>query len=168
MSTIEFDQLVISHSDRMNSFAVNFTRDVEEAKDLLQDTICRALIYREKFTEGSNIQAWLFTMMRNIFINRYRRRARGKKIFQPGSGGFQGYQSPATGNQAESRLRGKEILEAIHMLPAISQIPFRLYLEGYPYQEIARIMDLAPGTIKSRIHAARKFLKQKIGTNVEG
>jgi RNA polymerase sigma-70 factor (ECF subfamily) len=165
MSTIEFNQLLISHSDRMNSFAINFTKDVEEAKDLLQDTIYRALTYRDKFSEGSNIQAWLFTIMRNIFINRYRRRARGKKIFQPDPGGFQEYRSPVAGDLTESRLRSKEILEAIHTLPAISQIPFRLYLEGYHYQEIAGIMDLAPGTIKSRIHSARKFLKQKIGTS---
>lgn len=167
MSTIEFNQLVVSHSERLNSFAIKFTRDVEEAKDLLQDTICRALINREKFNDGSNIQAWLFTIMRNIFINRYRRRMRGKKIFQPLWGGFQDYKTPRSGDPAESRLRGKEILEAVHTLPAISQIPFRLYLEGYQYQEIARIMDIAPGTIKSRIHAARKLLKQKIGTGVE-
>jgi RNA polymerase sigma factor (sigma-70 family) len=166
MSTIEFNQLLLSQSDRLNYFAINFTKDREEAKDLLQDTIYRALTYREKFSEGSNIHAWLFTIMRNTFINRYRRRVRGKKIFQPDPAGFQEYRSPATGDLTESRLRNKEILEAVHTLPAISQIPFRLYLEGYQYQEIAKIMDIAPGTIKSRIHSARKSLKQKLGTNV--
>jgi RNA polymerase sigma factor (sigma-70 family) len=168
MSTIEFNQLLVSHSDRLNFFAINFTRDVEEAKDLLQDTMYRAMTYREKFNEGSNIQAWLFTIMRNIFINRYRRRALGKKIFQPNPAGLQDYRSPASGDLTESRLRSKEIQEAVHTLPPIVQIPFRLYLEGYQYQEIAKMMEIATGTIKSRIHSARKSLKQKIGISVEG
>jgi RNA polymerase sigma-70 factor (ECF subfamily) len=166
MSTIEFNQLLISHSDRLKPYAINFTKDGEEAKDLLQETIYRALTYREKFSEGTNIQAWLFTIMRNTFINRYRRKARERKIFQPDPGGFQQYRSPATGNLAESRLGSKEILEAIHMLPESCQIPFRLYFEGYQYQEIADIMDIALGTIKSRIHLARKLLKEEIGTGV--
>jgi RNA polymerase sigma factor (sigma-70 family) len=166
MSTIEFNQLLISQSDKLNFFAVNFVKDGEEAKDLLQETICRALTYREKFNEGTNIQAWLFTIMRNIFINRYRRKAREKKIFQHYGEGFQEYRGPATGNLAESRLRSKEIRAAVNMMPEIFQRPFNLYFEGYQYQEIADITDTALGTIKSRIHLARKFLKQKLGANI--
>ncbi|HEX9510363.1 MAG TPA: RNA polymerase sigma factor [Puia sp.] len=163
MSTIEFNQLLVSQSDRLKPYAINFTKDGEDAKDLLQETIYRALTYREKFNEGTNIQAWLFTIMRNTFINRYRRRAREKKIFQPDPGGFQEYRSPAAANLAESRLGSKEIQAALHRLPESCQIPFRLYFEGYQYQEIADIMDIALGTIKSRIHLARKLLKEKIG-----
>ncbi|HWK06041.1 MAG TPA: RNA polymerase sigma factor [Puia sp.] len=166
MSTIEFNQLLVSQSDRLKPYAINFTKDGEDAKDLLQETIYRALTYREKFNEGTNIQAWLFTIMRNTFINRYRRRVREKKIFQPDPGGFLEYRSPATANLAESRLGSKEIQEALHKLPESCQIPFRLYFEGYQYQEIADIMDIALGTIKSRIHLARKLLKEKIGTGV--
>lgn len=166
MSTIEFNQLLISQSDRLKPYAINFTKDGEDAKDLLQETIYRALTYREKFNEGTNIQAWLFTIMRNTFINRYRRRAREKKIFQPDPGGFLEYRSPATANLAESRLGAKEIQAAVHRLPENCQIPFRLYFEGYQYQEIADIMDIALGTIKSRIHLARKLLKERIGAEV--
>jgi RNA polymerase sigma factor (sigma-70 family) len=165
MSTIEFNQLLISHSERLKPFAINFTKDGEDAKDLLQETIYRALTYREKFNEGSNIQAWLFTIMRNTFINRYRRGAREKKIFRPDPAGFHQDRSRATGNLAGSRLGIQEIQEAIHMLPEICQTPLKLYFEGYHYQEIADIMGKATGTIKSRIHLARKFLKQKIGTS---
>lgn len=166
MSTIEFNQLLISHSDRLKPYAINFTKDGEEAKDLMQETIYRALTYREKFNEGTNIQAWLFTIMRNTFINRYRRKNREKRIFQPDPSGFQLNKSPATGNLAESRLGSKEILEAVHTLPESCQMPFRLYFEGYQYQEIAEIMDIALGTIKSRIHLARKLLKEKIGDGI--
>jgi RNA polymerase sigma-70 factor (ECF subfamily) len=166
MSTIEFNQLLISHSDRLKPHAINFTKDGEEAKDLLQETIYRALTYREKFNEGTNIQAWLFTIMRNTFINRYRRKGRERKIFQSDSSGFLQQRGPATGNLAESRLGSKEILEAIHLLPEGCKIPFSLYFEGYQYQEIADIMGIALGTIKSRIHLARKLLKSKIGADV--
>jgi RNA polymerase sigma factor (sigma-70 family) len=166
MSTIEFNQLLISHSDRLKPFAFNFTKDGEEAKDLLQETMYRALTYREKFHEGSNIQAWLFTIMRNTFINRYRRGSREKKIFRPDPGGFHQDRSSATRNLAGSRLGIQEIREAIHLLPEICQTPLKLYFEGYHYQEIADIMGVALGTIKSRIHLARNFLKQKIGTSV--
>ena len=166
MSTIEFNQLLINHSDRLKPYAINFTKDGEEAKDLMQETIYRALTYREKFNEGTNIQAWLFTIMRNTFINRYRRRGREKKIFQSDPAGFLLYKSPASGNLAESRLGTQEILEAIHRLPVSCQIPFRLYYEGYQYQEIADSMGIALGTIKSRIHLARKLLKEKIGVGL--
>ncbi|HEX9508849.1 MAG TPA: sigma factor [Puia sp.] len=64
MSAIEFNQLLISHSDQLKPHAINFTKNGEEAKDLLQETMYRALPYREKFNDGSNIQAWLFTIMR--------------------------------------------------------------------------------------------------------
>src|SRR5258707_1988789 len=165
MSTIEFNQLLISHADRLKPYAINFTRDGEEAKDLLQETMYRALTNREKFDEGTNIQAWLFTIMRNIFINRYRRKAREKKIFRPDFSGFQQSKGATTGNLAESRLGNKEILEAVRVLPDSCQIPFRLYFEGYQYQEIADTMNIALGTIKSRIHQARKLLKKKIGAD---
>lgn len=165
MSTIEFNQLLLSHSDRLKPYAINFTKDGEEAKDLMQETMYRALTYREKFNEGTNIQAWLFTIMRNTFINRYRRRGREKKIFHSDPGGFLPYKSPEPGELAESRLRSQEILKAVHRLPVSCQIPFRLYYEGYQYQEIADSMGIALGTIKSRIHLARKLLKEKIGAD---
>jgi RNA polymerase sigma factor (sigma-70 family) len=163
MSTIEFNELLIANSEVLKPYAINFTRDREEAKDLMQETIFRALANRDKFNDGTNIQAWLSTIMRNIFINRYRRKTKAKKIFQSPAPEFQQPQvSLVTGNIAESRMRSKEILEAVHILPDRCRIPFNLYFEGYQYQEIADIMDIALGTIKSRIHLARKLLKQQI------
>jgi len=164
MSTIEFNQLLIGNSDKLRPYAITLTRDGEEAKDLLHETIYRALANREKYSEGTNIQAWLSTIMRNIFINSYRRKVREKKIFDRGHGDYQRfYYEPSTSNLAESRMGQKEIQAAIESLPEIFRIPFRLYFEGYQYQEIADMMDTALGTIKSRIHLARKFLKERIG-----
>lgn len=163
MSTIEFNQLLIGNSDKLKPYAITLTRDGEAAKDLLHETIYRALANREKYNEGTNIQAWLSTIMRNIFINNYRRRAREKKIFDPGhrdTGPY--YHEPSAPSLAESRLGNKEIQVAIESLPDIFRIPFRLYFEGYQYQEIADMMNTALGTVKSRIHLARKCLKEQI------
>jgi|SRR5579859_1121009 len=163
MSTIEFNQLLIGNTDKLRPYAITLTRDGEEAKDLLHETMYRALANREKYSEGTNIQAWLSTIMRNIFINSYRRKVREKKIFARDHGDFQRhYYEPATPNLAESRVGNKEIQAQIESLPEIFRIPFRLYFEGYQYQEIADMMDTALGTIKSRIHLARKFLKERI------
>jgi RNA polymerase sigma factor (sigma-70 family) len=163
MSTIEFNQLLIHSSDKLKPYAITLTHDGEEAKDLLAETMYRALANREKYSEGTNIQAWLFTIMRNIFINSYRRKTREKKIFATSATGLQPYYFEAgTRSLAESRMGNKEILATVDTLPEIFRVPFRLYFEGYQYQEIADIMDTALGTIKSRIHLARKFLKKQI------
>ncbi|MHA4807684.1 RNA polymerase sigma factor [Flavitalea flava] len=163
MSTIEFNELLIGHTERLKPYAITLTHDGEEAKDLLSETIYRALANRDKYNEGTNIQAWLFTIMRNTFINNYRRRGREKKIFASNVQGTQhAYYEPATQSLAESRLGNKEILSAIHSLPDSWRTPFSLYFEGYQYQEIADRMNIALGTIKSRIHFARKFLKERV------
>jgi RNA polymerase sigma factor (sigma-70 family) len=161
MSTVEFNQLLIGNTDKLKPYAITLTRDGEAAKDLLHDTLYRALANRDKYNEGTNIQAWLSTIMRNTFINNYRRKAREKKIFAPDSRTAL-YYEPATNSLAESRLGNKEIQAAILTLPDIFRIPFCLYFEGYQYQEIADMMNIALGTIKSRIHLARKFLKDQI------
>lgn len=163
MSTIEFNQLLIRHSDMLKPQAFTFTRDPEDAKDLLHETLYRALTNKEKYHEGTNIQAWLYTIMRNTFINAYRRKSRERKIFQSNARELPlEYGIAVSGNGAEGRMEAKEILAAIHDLPDIFRVPFSLYFEGYQYQEIADQLDIALGTIKSRIHFARKLLKEKI------
>ncbi|HQR02399.1 MAG TPA: sigma factor, partial [Ferruginibacter sp.] len=72
MSTIEFNQALVSNSDYLRPFAMTLTRDAESAKDLVQETLFRALANKEKYLDGTNIKAWLYTIMRNIFINNYR------------------------------------------------------------------------------------------------
>ncbi len=163
MSTIEFNQQLINHTAGLKPYAISFTRDGEEANDLVHETLYRALTNREKYHEGTNLQAWLYTIMRNIFINSYRRKSREKKIFHHGLPGFlSDHSGVATGNHAEGSLVSKEILTAVHSLPDIFKVPFCLYSEGYKYQEIADMMNIALGTIKSRIHLARKSLQGQI------
>ena len=163
MSTVEFNQSLISNTEYLKPFAMTLTRDMEAAKDLIQETLYRALANREKYNAGTNIKAWMYTIMRNIFINNYRRSARQNTIFDNTPNDYLlDYNQFSTANAAEATLSLKEIKEAVYELPEIFKNPFELYFEGYKYHEIADILAEPLGTIKSRIHFARKLLKQQL------
>lgn len=163
MSTIEFNQLLLTNSEFLKPFAATLTRDNEVAKDLLQETMYRALANKDKYNVGTNIKAWLYTIMRNIFINNYRRKAKQKTIFDNTSNDFLlNYNQSTISNDAEGVLKMKDIQAAIHSLPHIFRNPFMLYFEGYKYHEIADMLHEPLGTIKSRIHFARKLLKEQL------
>ena len=163
MSAIEFTQLLIGNTEFLKPFALKLTNDNESAKDLLQETIYRALANKEKYNFGTNIKAWLFTIMRNIFINDYRKKIKQNIVFDHSENDFLlNYNQLAVANTAESALRIKEIQKAIHQLPAIFRNPFLLYFDGYKYHEIAGLLSEPLGTIKSRIHFARKLLKEQV------
>jgi RNA polymerase sigma factor (sigma-70 family) len=163
MSTIEFNQILLSNAEFLKPFANTFTADKEDAKDLLQETMFRALSNQEKYNAGTNIKAWLYTIMRNIFINNYRRKAKQNTIFDSTPNEFLlNYNQVTTANAAEVNLRMKDIQAAVHKLPEIFRNPFMLYFEGYKYHEIAKALNEPLGTIKSRIHFARKLLKEQL------
>ncbi len=163
MSSPEFNEMLLTNADFLKPFAINLTRDTEAANDLYQETLYKALANQEKYHVGTNIKAWLFTIMRNIFINNYRRKAKQKTIFDSTPNDYLINLKQATvANQAESNLRLKEIHTAIQELPEIFRTPFLLYFDGYKYNEIADVLTEPLGTIKSRIHFARKLLKEQI------
>ena len=163
MSTVDFNQLLSNNTEFLKPFAVTLTRDNEIAKDLLQETMYRALANKEKYNVGTNIKAWLYTIMRNIFINDYRRRAKQNTIFDNTPNDFLlNYNQVTITNAAEGALKMKDIQLAIHRLPEIFRNPFMLYFEGYKYHEIAAMLAEPLGTIKSRIHFARKLLKEQL------
>ncbi len=163
MSNKEFNTLLLDNAEFLRPFAINLTRDSEAANDLYQETVYKALANQEKYSVGTNIKAWLFTIMRNIFINNYRRKAKQKTIFDNTPNDFLINQKQVSiSNTAESSLRTKEIHTAIQQLPEIFRTPFLLYFDGYKYNEIADALHEPLGTIKSRIHFARKLLKEQI------
>ena len=163
MSKIEFNEMLLSNADFLKAFAINLTRDTEAANDLYQETLYKALANHDKYNAGTNIKAWLFTIMRNIFINNYRRKAKQKTIFDSTPNDYLINLKQATvSNAAETNLRMKEINKAIGQLPEIFKTPFLLYFDGYKYNEIADALNEPLGTIKSRIHFARKLLKEQI------
>ncbi|MEX6688919.1 RNA polymerase sigma factor [Danxiaibacter flavus] len=155
-----FHKSLLKHSGFLNTVAQKFARTREDAEDLLQETFCKALIYQEKFKAGSDLGAWLYVIMRNIFINKYRRRRKfAEIIYAPAD-----KQSSNHGISKSSHqdILSRNILIQIHKLPELFKVPFVLHLEGYKYAEIANMLNEPIGTIKSRIHFARQILKNVI------
>ena len=163
MTASEFDYMLSNNTDFLKPFAITLTRDNEQAKDLFQETLLRALANRDKYNAGTNIKAWLYTIMRNIFINNYRRRAKQSTIFDNSPNDYLiNLNQGSVANEAIAVLNMKEVQAAIYGLPEIFKNPFLLYFDGYKYHEIADMLGEPLGTIKSRIHFARKLLKAQI------
>ncbi|MDR0793640.1 MAG: RNA polymerase sigma factor [Chitinophagaceae bacterium] len=159
----EFNQLLLNNVEFLKPFAITLTRDNEAARDLFQETLYRALANRDKYNVGTNIKAWLYTIMRNIFINSYRRKAKQQVVPDAGSNEFLlNTTKSAVQNDALEKISIKEVKKTIFSLPEIFKKPFLLYFDGFKYQEIAHILGEPLGTIKSRIHFARKVLKKQI------
>jgi RNA polymerase sigma factor (sigma-70 family) len=163
MAAIEFNQILLNNAEFLRPFATTLTHDADAAKDLFQETMYRALANKEKYNVGTNIKAWLYTIMRNIFINNYRRKSKQNIILDNTPNDFLlNYKQVIVANAAISSINSKEIQVAIFNLPDIFKNPFLLYYDGFKYHEIADILHEPLGTIKSRIHFARKLLKAQI------
>lgn len=163
MTTYEFDNNFNKMASVLNSFAYNLTKNTEEAKDLFQETAFRAMTNREKFNPGTNFKAWLFTIMKNIFINNYRKKMKANTIIDSTENLYYiNSGSNTIANSGENNILMKELQSMITGLEDGIRIPFLMHYEGYKYQEIAEELDLPLGTIKSRIFFARKALKTSI------
>ena len=165
MSEVDFSNNVIQYSSDLKPFAINLTQDIEDANDLLQETLYRALTNREKFREGTNLKAWLFTIMKNIFINGYRRKVKRRTIIDTTDNQYYINTSSinqATVNRSEANFMMEDIMQSIVKLQEEFRIPFLMHYKGYKYQEIAEELNLPLGTVKSRIFFARKDLKKHL------
>ena len=164
MSTVEFQDRFNQMSTLLHSFAYNLTKNVEDARDLFQETAYRAMTNMDKFRPGTNFKAWLFTIMKNIFINNYRKKTKANTIIDSTDNMyFINSGSTAISNRGESNIMIKELTQMIEELDNSIKVPFMMHYQGYKYQEIAEHLDLPLGTVKSRIFFARKELKDVIG-----
>src|SRR6185437_3362610 len=147
----------------LKPFALSLTRDLQDAHDLIQETLLRALSSREKFAEGTNLKAWLYTIMKNIFINNYRRNKKRNTIIDVTEDMYL-INSSGTRvvNQGESNISMENVTQAVDLLQDEFKVPFMMHYDGFKYHEIAEKLVLPIGTVKSRIHFARKELKQKL------
>jgi RNA polymerase sigma factor (sigma-70 family) len=154
-----FQNEVIALKDPLRYFALSLTHDDNDADDLVQETMLKALIYKDKFAENTNLKAWLFTIMKNLFINNYRKKTKVRMIFDGSKELFQ-LNVPETKKayDPDAQINYKQIQEAMDALEEDYRKPLRLYFEGYKYKEIADILELPIGTVKSRIFLARKQL----------
>lgn len=163
--TTRLDQL----SAILHSFAYNLTKDSEAARDLYQETAYRAIKNKEKFSPGTNFKAWLFTIMKNIFINNYRRKMKANTIIDTTDNQYYINSGKNTvRNGAYSNIMLTELTRMVDGLDASTRIPFQMHYEGYKYQEIADELMLPLGTVKSRIFFARKELKEMIDDRYDG
>ncbi|MDE7418647.1 MAG: RNA polymerase sigma factor [Muribaculaceae bacterium] len=145
------------------SFAYQLTSDREQAADLLQDTTLKALDNEEKFTSDSNFKGWVMTIMRNIFINNYRRNVRQATIVDTTDDLYHINTSQESALETpEGSLSVKEITALINEFSDEFRIPFNMHVAGYKYSEIAEELDLPVGTVKSRIFFARKRLREQL------
>ncbi|WP_420316423.1 sigma-70 family RNA polymerase sigma factor [Ekhidna sp.] len=167
-----FDGEFMPHIDSMYNFAYRLTFDEDDAKDLVQDTYMKAYRFINSFQEGTNAKAWLYRILKNSFINDYR-----KKSKQPSKVDYQEveqfYNSEDTPSNATVDLRmettkdmiGDEISNALNSLAVdFRTVVILCDLEGFTYEEMAKILDIPIGTVRSRLHRARNLLREKLGT----
>lgn len=162
MGAENFQVNLMGLQSNLFNFAMMLTSNRDDANDLLQDTTLKALDNQDKYSEGTNFKGWVFTIMRNIFINNYRRATRAATIVDTSENLYQLNLSQDSGLEApEQSYTAREITDAIKQFPDEFRIPFSMHVAGYKYNEIAEKMHLPLGTIKSRIFFARKKLQER-------
>jgi RNA polymerase sigma factor (sigma-70 family) len=157
MSSIEFNTSLINLESYLKAFAMGFTRNEEDAKDLTQETMLKAITYKNYYTPQTNFKAWVFTIMRNIFINQYRRKVKSRTIFDNSKDLFL-VNNATEGNTPENHITAMEIEKQVNTLNFDYKRPFDMHHEGFKYKEIADELGIPIGTVKSRIFIARKKL----------
>jgi RNA polymerase sigma factor (sigma-70 family) len=163
MTTLEFSYSLNKLSGALKPFALKLTRDMDDANDLLQDTMVKAFTNREKFTEGTNLKAWLYTIMKNTFITNYQRMVRrGTFVDTTDNMHYLNSGSILVENEAYGDFAMDDIQDAITKLEDVYKTPFLMHFRGFKYHEIAEKLNIPIGTVKNRIHIARKLLKDDL------
>lgn len=162
MTATDFNFMVIRHENVLQPYAISLTSNYEDARDLYQETMLRALMNRDKYQFGTNLKAWLYTIMRNIFINEYRRNKKFSKVDNETAAEWILTNKNTVINEGWTQLKLREVRKAIDNLPDAFRLCFELYYTGYKYSEISTLLKEPLGTIKSRIHFARKTLTAQL------
>lgn len=163
MTAIEFNHELIGLTNKLEYYAISLTSDREKAKDLVQDTIYKAIIYKDKFEDNTNLKAWTYTIMKNTFINNYRRTIKANTIIDTTEDLYYiNNMNSKSYIKADSDYTYKELIKGVKKLEDEQRIPFEMHVTGYKYKEIAEQMNLSIGTVKSRIFFARKRLMESL------
>ncbi len=162
MTTTEFNKNIAVIESLLFGFAMKLTRNKENAKDLMQETLMRCFDKRDRFTMGTNFKSWVTTVMYNSYINHYRKRKTRNKLVKPIENFSYLVENKSVEGNAYSIIMMKELKKMIGNLDDDNKIPFKLYLEGFQYDEIAKKLSIPMGTVKSRIYYARKKLQSAI------
>lgn len=163
MTAIEFGHRLVGLSDALKIFAYRLTKDNEDANDLLQETVLKAYSNKDKFQEGTNLKAWMYTIMKNTFITNYQRMVRKNTFIDTTDNyHFINTSSSIAENKASGNFVLRDVNRAIDRLKDAYKVPFTMYFNGFKYHEIADHLDIPIGTVKNRIHIARKELKDEL------
>ena len=162
MASAKFQSNLMSLQANMLNFAFMLTNNRDDAYDLLQDTTLKALDNEDKYADNTHYKGWVFTIMRNLFINNYRRGVRAATIIDTTDNLYHlNISQDSALESPEDSYGASEITSAINELSDEYRIPFSMHVAGYKYNEIAQQMNLPLGTIKSRIFFARKKLQER-------
>ncbi len=166
----EFNREAIPHMDILYNYALRMTNNKEDASDLLQDTFLKAFRFWDKYEKGTNIRAWLFRIMKNSYINRYR-----KEVKEPGKVAYdevKDFYNTVRDEASEANDLQETVFKNLFeddVARAIAELPedFRTVvilcdLEGLPYEEIAEFVECPLGTVRSRLHRGRRLLREKL------
>jgi len=169
----EFEAEALRHLDALYRTALRMTRSEADAEDLVQETYIRAFRFRDQFTLGTNMKAWLFRILTNTFINTYRRKAAQPEVTDlEGVDEFSLYRRMADDRAASSSpdpeaellnsVVDTEVTAALEALPEKFRTTVLLDVEGFSYKEIAEMLGIPIGTVMSRLHRGRKFLQKRL------
>ena len=162
MGNAKFQSNLMNLQANLLNFAYMLTSNRDDAYDLLQDTTLKALDNEDKYAENTNFKGWVFTIMRNIFINNYRRAGRAATVVDTTENLYHLNLCQESGIETPEGAYGvNEISAAIDDIADEYRIPFVMHIQGYKYNEIAEHMNLPLGTVKSRIFFARKKLQTR-------
>ncbi len=160
---INFDKMIENELMPLRNYALSLTHNLDETKDLVQETILKAYRYKDKFQEGTNLRGWLYTILKNSFINNYRRdQKRNTFLDFTDNTYYIDLPSQKIENDAELKFIRKDLDDAVDSLTNDLKIAFTLNAEGFKYHEISEELQIPIGTIKTRIFIARRILREKL------
>jgi RNA polymerase sigma-70 factor (ECF subfamily) len=163
MTTLEFNNSLLVMRPKLQGFAMKLTSDYDKAFDLVQDTYLKAIVCKDQFTVFTNLQAWVFTIMKNIFINNYRRKLKENAIINSTRNLSYYNMIDCKGSVSpESIIAEGEIEMTVDSMINEFRVPFRMHIDGYKYNEISDELGLKLGTVKSRIFLSRKKLMKQL------
>ena len=163
MTALEFNHKLLGLKGNLQYFAYSLTSNQEDADDLIQDTFLKAIVHRDKFDPATNLKAWIYTIMKNTFINKYRKESKVRTVMDNTKDLYYLNNSQSTqGASPDSTYNHGELVKVIEGLQDDHRIPFQMHFQGYKYKEIADQLNLSIGTVKSRIFFSRKKLMEKL------
>ena len=170
-----FEEEFLPQIEALYTFAFHLTYNEDDANDLVQETYLKAYRFIDKYIEGTNAKAWLFKILKNAFINQYRKKSKQPtKVDYEEIVSFHDEEDTSYSSFMDLReemfqgMMGDEVTNAINSLPVDFRVVILLCdIEGFTYEEISKIIDIPIGTVRSRLHRSRNMLKEKLRTYAE-